>query len=211
MGNDITIEYSKDGFVCLSDILTDAVYDVRYYTSFNFTGEKIDGYDEECLFFSKEGASMLCRVSEQAKEMGYRLKIYDAYRPMRAIKHFLRWLDCDDEKMKEHFFPCLDKSDIVSGGYISPRSSHARGAAVDLTLIGLADGKELDMGCPFDYFGELSHPEFTGVTKEQWENRHILQKLMTDNGFRPISTEWWHFQLVCEPYPDTYFDFPVKR
>ena len=201
--------YDSTGFVSLSDVLSDAVIDARYYSAFNFVGERIDGYEDDCILFSKKGAEALAQAEVSAKKQGYRLKIYDAYRPMRAIEHFLRWMTDENVKMKREFFPDTEKSEIVANGYISPNSAHARGSAVDLTLIDI-DGKELDMGGTFDFFGERSHYAYDALTDEQKENRRILRTLMENSGFRGISTEWWHFVLEKEPFPDTYFDFPVK-
>lgn len=203
--------YDSSGFVCLSDVIPDAIIEARYYSDFNFVGERIDGYEDGCLLFSHKGAQALICVAEKARALGYRLKIYDAYRPMRAIRHFLRWMGDCNIKMKELFYPDTDKSDIVENGYISPRSAHARGCAVDLTLVDASNGEELDMGGPFDFFGECSHYAYGNLTEEQRENRRVLRDIMTQCHFKPISTEWWHFALADEPFPDTFFDFPVSR
>ena len=142
---------------------------------------------------------------------GYRIKIYDAYRPQDAVNHFVRWAkDLKDTRMKAYFYPEVDKSQLFSSGYIAKRSGHSRGSTVDITLFDLSTGKDADMGGTFDYFGDASHYEYKKLTPEQKNNRLILRKAMTAHGFKPISTEWWHFTLIDEPYPDTYFNFPVS-
>ena len=143
--------------------------------------------------------------------LGYIIKIYDCYRPQKAVDHFVRWAsDVNDLKMKDVFYPNIDKNRLFIDGFISKHSGHSRGSTVDLTLVNRVTGKEVDMGGVFDYFGELSHPDYSGITKEQYNNRMLLQKGMIDNGFRPIKTEWWHFTLVDEPYKDKYFDFNIE-
>ena len=142
---------------------------------------------------------------------GYRLKVFDAYRPAAAVKHFVFWgLEDQDLRMKEYFYPDLEKQELFRKGYIASRSSHSRGSTVDLTLLDMKTGKELDMGSPFDLFSELSHPDNREVTDAQYNNRMLLQSVMVRNGFEPIDCEWWHFSLKNEPYPDTYFEFPVS-
>ena len=142
---------------------------------------------------------------------GYRLKVYDAYRPARAVKHFVLWgIEDTDIRMKPYFYPDLEKQELFVKGYIAKNSSHSKGSTVDLTLFDMKSGKEVDMGSPFDHFSEVSHPDYKGITDEQYENRMTLQKVMIRNGFKPIDCEWWHFTLENEPYPETYFDFPIS-
>jgi D-alanyl-D-alanine dipeptidase len=142
---------------------------------------------------------------------GYRLKIFDTYRPARAVKHFVLWgIEDLDLRMKPYFYPDLEKQELFAKGYIASQSSHSRGSTVDLTLLDMATGKEVDMGSPFDMFSEVSHPDYRGITEQQYDNRMILQQVMVRNGFSPIDCEWWHFTLNDEPFPDTYFDFPVS-
>ena len=172
-------------------------------------GERIDGYEEPCSLLTKEAARALKTVSNEMMVQGYRLKIFDTYRPASAVKHFVLWgMEDKDVRMKPYFYPDLDKTDLFAKGYIAKLSSHSRGSTVDLTLIDMKTGKEVDMGSPFDLFGEISHPDSRDVTDEQYENRMMLQKVMVRNGFVPIDCEWWHFTLENEPYPDTYFNFP---
>ena len=142
---------------------------------------------------------------------GYRLKIFDAYRPQMAVDHFVRWAqDADDTRMKEYFYPELDKDVLFPQGYIAEKSGHTRGSTVDLTLFDMKTEREVDAGCTFDYFGEVSHPDYRGVTDEQYAMRMLLRDIMVDAGFKPLAEECWHFTLVDEPYPDTYFTFPVS-
>ena len=199
------------GFVLLADYVPGIVQEIRYYSTYNFIGDRIDGYEEPCALLTAEAARALQDVSRAVNSWGFRLKVYDAYRPATAVKHFLLWgIDDLDMRMKPFFYPDLTKAEIFERGYVASRSSHSRGSTIDLTLLDMTTGKELDMGGPFDYFGELSHPDYKGVTAEQFENRMMLQKIMVEHGFEPIDNEWWHFTLANEPYPDTYFEFPVS-
>ena len=202
----------SSGFVPLAEAVPDAILEIRYYSTYNFVGERIDGYDAPCAMLTKEAAKALKAVSDELAPKGYRLKIYDAYRPRRAVSHFMRWAkDAGDTRMKKYFYPKLDKSVLFARGYIAKRSGHSRGSTVDLTLFDMETGKEADMGGTFDYFGEESHLNYKGLTKEQRANRMILRDAMTAHGFKTLSKEWWHFTLADEPYPDTYFDFPVRQ
>ena len=204
-------KYDSSGFVSVSDVIPDALTDVRYYTTYNFVGERIDGYEQPVVLMTKEAAAALALVNRDMRAQGLRLVIYDAYRPQRAVDHFVRWAeDVSDTRMKAIFYPEVDKADLFERGFIAKRSGHSRGSTVDLTLLDEKSGMLLDMGGPFDFFGELSHPDFAGVTTEQHANRMLLRDAMVTHGFKPLSTEWWHFTLVNEPYPDTYFDFPVR-
>lgn len=204
-------ELDFSGFVEISEAVPDAILEIRYYSTYNFVGERIDGYEEPVALLTQEAASALRKVSGDLAEQGYRLKIYDAYRPQSAVDHFKRWAaDPEEVSMKECFYPELDKSVLFSQGYISSKSGHSRGSTVDLTLFDMSTGKELDMGGPFDYFGSRSHPDYTGLTEEQAANRALLREAMLARGFKGINTEWWHFTLKNEPYPDTYFTFPVE-
>ena len=204
-------EHDPSGFVLLSDHIPGIIQEIRYFTTYNFVGERVDGYEEPIALLTIEAARCLKEVSNTANVMGYRLKIFDAYRPVRAVKHFVMWgLEDLDQRMKPFFYPDLDKRDLFNRGYIATQSTHSRGSTVDLTLLNMETGKELDMGSPFDFFGPVSHPDYMNITKEQFDNRMILRKLMLESGFEPIDCEWWHFTLKNEPYPETYFDFPVS-
>lgn len=199
-------------FVSLAETVPDVILEIRYYSTYNFVGDRIDGYEEPCALMTREAAEALKGAAEDAEEQGYVLKIYDAYRPQTAVNNFIEWAeDTDDTSMKEYFYPELDKSVLFDQGYIADKSGHSRGSTVDLTLFDMDTGKDVDMGGTFDYFGERSHPDYTGdLTAEQIANRNILRDIMIDNGFKPLDTEWWHFTLADEPFPDTYFDFPVS-
>ena len=207
--NDITMDPS--GFVVLADYVPHIVQEIRYYSTYNFIGERIDGYEEPCALLTQEAARALKAVSGELIVQGYRLKVYDAYRPACAVKQFVLWgIEDQDIRMKPYFYPELEKQELFRKGYIAKQSSHSRGSAVDLTLLDMKTGKELDMGSTFDLFSEQSHPDYRGITDEQYENRMLLQSVMVCNGFQPIDCEWWHFSLQNEPYPDTYFNFPVS-
>ena len=207
--NDITMDPS--GFVLLADYDPQIVQEIRYYSTYNFIGDRIDGYEEPCALLSIEAARALKAVSSEMIVQGYRLKVFDAYRPACAVRHFVLWgIEDQDIRMKPYFYPELEKQELFAKGYIASKSSHSRGSAVDLTLLDMQTGKELDMGSPFDLFSEVSHPDYRGITEEQYENRMCLRKAMIRNGFQPIDCEWWHFSLQKEPYPDTFFTFPVS-
>ena len=202
----------RDRFVSVSDVIPDVLLDVRYYSTYNFIGTRVDGYEQPIVLLTKEAAAALARVNQDMRAQGLRLVIYDGYRPQRAVDHFVRWAaDLADAAMKPVFYPDVDKAELFDKGFIARRSGHSRGSTVDLTLLDEKSGKLIDMGGPFDFFGELSHPDYAGVTEEQHRNRMLLRQTMLQHGFKPLSTEWWHFTLVNEPYPDTYFDFPVRE
>ena len=214
------------GFVVLSEVVPDVILEVRYYSTYNFVGDRIDGYAEPCVLMTREAAEALKAVSDDLKAQGYRLKVYDAYRPQMAVSHFVRWAEqLDDTRMKPYFYPKLNKDVLFDQGYIAAKSGHSRGSTIDLTLFDMATGKEVDMGGTFDYFGIESHPDWCGnpetmefmgndeggITEEQFKNRMILRAAMLRHGFKPLVEEWWHFTLENEPYPETYFTFPVRR
>lgn len=205
------IENDPSGFVVLADFVPGIIQEIRYYSTYNFIGDRIDGYEEPCALLTIEAARALKAASNELNVQGYRLKIFDAYRPACAVKHFTLWgIEDQDVRMKQYFYPDLDKEELFDRGYIAKQSSHSRGSAVDLTLLDMNTGKEVDMGGPFDFFGELSHPDYWGITEEQYDNRMLLQNVMVRNGFEPLNVEWWHFALKEEPYPDVYFEFPVS-
>ena len=198
-------------FVLLSEAVPDIILEIRYYSTFNFIGDRIDGYDEPVALVTRETAAALKKVSAELAGKGFRLKVFDAYRPQKAVDHFMRWaLDAEDIRMKQYFYPGLEKEVLIPQGYIAEHSGHSRGSTVDLTLFDMKTGKDADMGGTFDYFGELSHPDYRDITDEQFQNRMILRNAMLAHGFRPLAEEWWHFTLGNEPFPDTYFTFPVS-
>ena len=200
----------SSGFVNLSEVVPDIIMEVRYHSTYNFVGERIDGYEIPCVLMTREAAAALKAVSDDLKAKGYRLKVYDAYRPQMAVDHFMRWAENNDTSMKKYFYPKIAKDRIIPEGYVARKSGHSRGSTIDLTLFDMKTGKEVDMGGTFDYFGELSHPDYKKITKAQYNNRMILRDAMTKHGFKPLEEEWWHFTLKNEPYPDTYFTFPVR-
>ena len=205
------VTMDSSGFVLLADFVPGIVQEIRYYSTYNFIGDRIDCYEEPCAILTTEAARALKSVSNEMNVQGYRLKIFDAYRPAGAVRHFVMWgIEDLDLRMKPYFYPDLEKQELFSRGYIASQSSHSRGSTVDLTLLDMNTGKELDMGSPFDLFSELSHPDSQDVTEEQHENRMRLRNVMLRNGFLPIDCEWWHFTLADEPYPDIYFEFPVS-
>jgi len=201
-----------NGFVLVSEAVPDVILEIRYHSTFNFVGQRVDGYEQPVAILTCEAADALKAASDAAMAQGYRLKVYDAFRPQRAVDHFVRWAeDLNAQEMKPYFYPEVDKTRLFEEGYIAKRSGHSRGSTVDITLTDMLTGTDVDMGGAFDYFGERSHPGCTeGLTDAQIENRMFLQRLMVQSGFRPLDTEWWHFTLVAEPYPDTYFDFPLQ-
>ncbi len=216
-------------FVNLTDAVPDAILEIRYFGTYNFVGDRVDGYLEPTALLTKKAADSLKAVSDDVKALGYRLKIYDAYRPQKAVDHFVRWAaDIPDTMMNDYFYPDLDKSVLFEQEYIMEKSGHTRGSTVDLTLFDMATEKELDMGGTFDWFGVESHPDFCGnpdtgeytggkspagrsITEEQFAHRMILRKAMLRHGFKPLDSEWWHFTLKDEPFPDTYFTFSVRQ
>ena len=218
-------------FITLTDAVPDAILEIRYFGTYNFVGARIDGYLEPTALITKKAGEALRAVSEDVKAQGYRLKIYDAYRPQKGVDHFVRWAaDLNDKEMKPYFYPDLDKSVLFDQEYIMAKSGHTRGSTVDLTLFDMNTEKELDMGGTFDWFGPESHPDFCGnpetgeytgdnsksptgrsITPEQFQHRMILRQAMLRHGFKPLDTEWWHFTLKDEPFPDTYFTFSVRQ
>ena len=211
---EIAQEQQKEGmpsdFTLITDVVPDAILEIRYYSTYNFVGERIDGYMAPVAIMTVKAANALKEVSDELAEKGYRLKIYDAYRPQRAVNHFIRWAEnVEDIRMKPYFYPDVPKSELFERQYIMARSGHSRGSTVDLTLLDMKTGKDLDMGGVFDWFGELSHPDYENITPQQKANRLILREDMIKHGFAPLDSEWWHFTLKNEPYPDTYFDFPI--
>ena len=199
-----------DGFVSVSEVIPDVLLDVRYYSTYNFVGERVNGYEAPVVLLTKEAAATLSLVNADMRRKGLRLVLYDGYRPQRAVDHFVRWAESADESMRAAFYPDVEKRDLFERGFIARRSGHSRGSTIDLTLLDEKGGTPLDMGGPFDFFGELSHPDSPAVTPVQHENRTLLREAMLAHDFKPLSTEWWHFTLKDEPYPDTYFDFPVR-
>lgn len=202
-----------DGFVEIREAVPGVQVELRYLAQDNFVGEPIDGYEADRCYLTAEAARALGRVQHELAHVGLALKVFDAYRPQRAVDHFVRWAeDPDDSKMKSEYYPGVDKEHLFRDGYIAARSGHSRGSTVDVTIVSTDAGEsiELDMGTGWDYFGPRSWPLSVEVTPQQRANRLLLQALMVKHGFRPLAEEWWHFTLENEPFPDTYFDFTVR-
>lgn len=204
-----TISYDKTDFAEIYTVIDDAVYDIRYYSSNNFTGKRIDGYNAPKAYMTNKALAALSNAADELRKKGYRLLIWDSYRPQKAVDNFVTWINDPNDTGDKEFYPELEKSDLVKGGYIATKSSHTRGSTVDLTLI-KKDGSFVDMGGTFDLFSEISHPDYKKLTKEQKMNRKILHDAMVKAGFKGISSEWWHFTLKNETYKNTYFNFDIE-
>ena len=224
-----------DRIVDLKEVLPSAILDIRYHGPHNFVGTPVDGYRAPKCLITREAAEGLGKVQAELREFSLSLKIYDCYRPQRAVDHFVRWAeDIGDRKTQKEFYPTVDKRHLFRDGYIAEKSSHTRGSTVDLTIVPVPPpvqesytpgqrlracflpaakrfrDNSLDMGTGFDCFHELSHPGNAKVGLTQRKNRLLLKTLMDKHGFANYDKEWWHFTLRNEPYPDTYFDFPVE-
>ncbi|NKB38022.1 MAG: peptidase M15 [Gammaproteobacteria bacterium] len=202
-----------DDFVELAFVIPEIRQEIRYFTKDNFVGVAIDGYKAPKCLLSKATAEALRKVQNELKKSGLGLKVFDCYRPQRAVDHFVRWAeDLNDKKMKPKYYPDVAKKDLFKKGYIAEKSGHSRGSTVDLTLIFLdsESAVELDMGSAWDFFGLESWPENRQIKSEQFDNRMLLNRLMVKHGFSGIKEEWWHFTLRQEPFPQTYFDFIIE-
>ena len=211
LGQGLNAQQIPDGFVHLDEVIPGIVYEIRYAGDHNFVGEPITGYEKEQAILSKPAAYALAKVQQELIQKDYMLKVFDAYRPQRAVNHFVEWArDKSDTIMKSEFYPEVPKRNLFELGYIASKSGHSRGSTVDLTMIHVDNCENVDMGGTYDFFGEISHHYSTQVTPEQKQNRELLRLTMRKYGFRSYSEEWWHYTYDAEPYPDTYFDFPVK-
>lgn len=218
-GPEKDLENDPSDFVLLAEAVPDAILEIRYYSTYNFIGRRIPGYEEPIAVLTRRTADSLKVVSDIFKAKGLRLKIFDAYRPQCAVDYFVEWAkDYGDTLTKRFFYPELNK-EVLIPDYIAPQSGHTRGSTVDLTLFDEATQRELDMGATYDYFGIVSNPDvvpgqyvesYTPINEEQYANRMLLREVMLAHGFNPIPSEWWHFTLADEPYPDTYFKFPLR-
>jgi D-alanyl-D-alanine dipeptidase len=216
-------------------VAPDIALDIRYFTSHNFVGRPIPGYRAAKCLLTREAAAALVRVQQQLRKLDLSLKVYDCYRPQTAVDYFVAWArDLDDQTMKGEFYPSVEKRNLVADGYLAARSGHSRGSTVDLTIVPRTrsapppfDSAEplrscessrelrfpddsLDMGTGYDCFSTRSHAASPAVGAEQRANRLLLATLMEMNGFQQLPEEWWHFTLAEEPYPETYFDFPIE-
>ena len=204
-----SISTDKSDFAPVSSVIYDAAYDIRYYSSNNFTGNRIKGYKAPVAYMTKEGLKALSLAAEDLRNQGYRILIWDTYRPQKAVDNFIEWINDPNDEGDKSFYPNLKKSDLLAGCYIMEKSGHSRGSTVDLTII-KKDGSYVDMGGTFDLFSEISHPDYKKLTRAQKKNRKILHDAMIKAGFKGLDSEWWHFTLKDEPYPDTYFNFDVE-
>lgn len=233
------ISCSKDkvpeGFVDIQKVIPNVLLDIRYYGPHNFVGQKVDGYIAPKCVLTKQAAEALAKVQNDLELHSLSLKIYDCYRPQRAVNHFVRWAkEIDNTKTKKEFYPNVDKANLFKDGYIDSKSGHSRGSTIDLTIVPLpapiqqdyVPGQKLsecylpaakrfgdnsiDMGTGFDCFHELSHTTNKNISDQQKNNRLLLKKLMEKHGFKNYDLEWWHYTLKNEPYPNTYFDFGIE-
>ena len=205
----IPVFYEVNSF--LSDEVQPIQTDVRYFSADNFVGEVITGYNAEKILMTLEAALALAAIQIELGERGLGLKVFDAYRPQQAVDDFARWAeDINDTSTKAEYYPNIAKQDLFSLGYIAAQSGHSRGSTVDLTLVELITGDELDMGAPWDLFDPISWPTSLEVSLPQKTNLETLREIMLRYGFNPLREEWWHFTLDDEPFPDTYFDFPIN-
>ena len=200
----------EDGFVYLNDTDDTIIVDLKYYSTQNFTGQFVEGYLSNTAILTKESALALSNAQDDFNKLGYSLILYDAYRPQRSVDFFVQWSKNPyDTINKRIYYPDTKKSELFELGYIASKSGHSRGSTVDVSLVEISTNKVLDMGTIFDYFGIESHTFFNDISETQKSNRLILYEIMSNNGFKNYSKEWWHFTLKNEPY-QKYFDFLVK-
>ncbi|WP_299130502.1 M15 family metallopeptidase [uncultured Winogradskyella sp.] len=200
-----------DGFVYAKSVIPDLDVDLHYYSVNNFVGDTIDGYQANRLILTKAAAEKLKLVQDELQQQNLCLKVYDGYRPQRAVNHFVRWARVlNDTVNKSIFYPEVKKRNLFKLGYIASKSGHSRGSTLDLAIIDGNTGEPLDMGSPFDFFGEQSWVAYKGITERQKQNRQLLKSVMLKHNFRNYPKEWWHFTLRWEPFPKTYFDFEIK-
>ncbi|CAA6811904.1 MAG: D-alanyl-D-alanine dipeptidase (EC [uncultured Sulfurovum sp.] len=198
-------------FCYISDKIPNISEEIRYFGKDNFVGEVVDGYLAPRAILTKKATTALRKVQKELNGFGLGLKVFDAYRPQKAVDHFVRWgRDLSDKKMKSIYYPTVKKKHLFRDGYIAKKSGHSRGSTVDLTIIDLESKEALDMGSSFDYFGELSWVKYKDITAQQKSNRMLLNFVMLKYGFKSYAEEWWHFTLKNEPYKKTYFNFNVE-
>jgi D-alanyl-D-alanine dipeptidase len=198
-------------FVDAAAVVPGLVVEMRYHGPDNFVGRPIDGYERPICYLTRAAAAALAQAAQELAPRGLSLKVFDCYRPARAVAHFVRWArDLGDTSREAAYYPEVDKRRLFRDGYIAARSGHSRGSTVDLTLVESRTGHELDMGTPFDFFHPRAAPSDRSVSAEARANRRLLAQTMRRHGFAPYPKEWWHFTLRAEPFPHTYFDFPVR-
>lgn len=204
-------EKLPEGFVYVDEVIPTIEVDLKYYSTDNFVGDTINGYQANRLILTLKATETLHNVQEQLLLDNKCLRVFDGYRPQRAVNHFMTWAkDLNDTINKTQFYPDIDKKQLFVEEYIATRSGHSRGSTVDLTIIDGQTNEPLDMGSSYDFFGEQSWVDYSEITEKQKSNRQLLQRVMLKNGFYNYPKEWWHFTLRNEPFPDTYFDFEVK-
>lgn len=201
-----------EGFVYADEIIPSIQQDLRYFGNNNFVGRPIHGYRANRVILTKSAASALRVVQEELSIFGLSILVFDAYRPQQAVDDFVTWSkDLSDTKTKSTYYPRVSKEILFAQGYIAERSGHSRGSTVDLTIVSKkAPFEPLDMGTGFDFFGPESWPNYAEISTQQRANRLLLQNIMVKHGFNPYPQEWWHFTLKNEPFPSTYFNFPVQ-
>ena len=198
-------------FVYVEDVIPTIKVELRYFSNNNFLGKPVDGYKKEVAILSIQAAEALKHVQDELKQYNLSIMIYDSYRPQTAVNHFVRWAkNLNDTINKRAFYPAVKKQHLFQEGYISSQSGHSRGSTMDITLVDMSTCEPLDMGSPYDFFGPESWIANNDLTAQQRANRMLLQTIMLKHGFRFYTKEWWHFTLRNEPFPDTYFDFPVN-
>jgi len=202
------------GFVYLKDIDPSIIEDIKYHSSDNFIGRRIKGYNAAKCILTYQAAYALSSLQKELNKKGMGFKVYDCYRPTMAVKNFIEWSqDIQDQQQKNEYYPHINKADFFKLGYVAEKSGHSRGSTIDLTIVRFTpDHKavELNMGTHFDFMDETSHPLYKKSVAEVWKNRIFLRSLMLNGNFNPFPTEWWHFTLKDEPFPKTYFNFPVE-
>ncbi|GHV34159.1 D-alanyl-D-alanine dipeptidase [Synergistales bacterium] len=202
---------APDDFVYIDEYIEDCVIDAKYWGTDNFIGRPIDGYDRPLVILGKKAAEACVQAAKLLRRRGLIMKIFDGYRPQSAVDDMVQWLsDEKDIRRKPIHYPNINKKDLLETGYVTPKSAHSRGNAVDLTLVDEKTSQELDMGSIFDFMDQRSHIITRAITPAQKQNRTYLRDAMCSSGFAEYITEWWHFSLVREPHPDWYYNFPVR-
>lgn len=200
----------NEDFVFIDEVLRGIRWDAKYATWDNFTGKPVDGYEVNRVMGTHALAAALGVAKERAAALGYGLLLWDGYRPQRAVDCFLRWsAQPEDGRTKEKYYPNIERSEMVTKGYVASKSGHSRGSAIDLTLYRLDTDELVPMGTSFDFMDERSHHTSKKIADDEAQNRRVLCSIMEDSGFEPFVYEWWHYLLRNEPYPDDYFDFPI--
>jgi zinc D-Ala-D-Ala dipeptidase len=233
---DVVKQAPPGAFVSLADVDPSIVVEMRYLTNHNFMGRRVPGYRENVCLLTRPAAEALARVQRSVRAKGYTLKVYDCYRPQRSVDAFVKWgKNLSDQRMKAEFYPRVRKARVFKEGYIATQSGHSRGSTVDLTLVRTPPRQQeryrrgdrlrdcagprrkrfrdntIDMGTGYDCFDPLSHPYAQRFRGKVRRNRLALREPMIAAGFKGLATEWWHFTLREEPYPETFFDFPMEK